>query len=99
LRVRIKRIVIEGVHFSHCGGFVDGYRATVVDNSPDWQELRQFGHAAHMVAMKVRDQQNVNSRDSPIACSCSNPLWITRLIGPSGLRLEFSFPRKPSVDQ
>ncbi len=54
-------------------------RRAVIDEAPNGHELRQLAHTAHVIRVKVRDQQIVDLRNTRVARGRHDPVRIARL--------------------
>ena len=104
LRLEVPPVRAHGrVRPVHRKGARDAFRvvihAAVVDEGADRQQLRQLGHAADVIAVKVRDEQVVDPRYAGEPCDLEDALRIARLGGVAGPGVERAGARETRVDE
>ena len=73
--------------------------AAVVDEGLNRDQLRQFGHTARMVGVKMRHQQEVDAGYAGVFRGGKNPLRVTRLSRVASPRSESPRARKSRVNE
>ena len=54
----------------------------MIDEGPDWNQTRELGSAAVVVAMKVSDQEIVDPPKASVLCCRENPSGIAPVVSP-----------------
>ena len=76
-----------------------GRHIAVIDERADRQPLREFHHAAKMIAVEMRDEEIVDPREPGLSRHGRNPDGIARAHGIARPRLKRAAPGKPRVDE